>query len=397
MSAAATLARSATHATAPPPEHARRRRARRAYGVCLCLCLCLAALAGCGREPAPPSLHAATAAVVAAPAATAPPPHAEAPADPHDRAAEPAPRPSSACLAADAAASAPRATSIHRWVDAAGITHYSDRPPPAAATQQRVIEVHGLPPIAVDASGYDVDLPDQVQQRASADVLGVQRVLREALGVAIPASFDVRVVFVRAADAYARLLGNPLLAESAGAYATAQRTIYVRLQPQHEQDFAVLRHELTHALVHEAIGNLPTALNEGLAEYFARYHAAGLGGQVDLGADRAGLASAAPAGDAGDALVDLLAREGNDFYALDAGAGAREQRYWRAYALIALLMRGAPGRTALAAVLTAQQADPCRPVAAEAVLEGRYPGGLSALATEWADFMRSPPTDIRAY
>ncbi|GAA0704107.1 hypothetical protein GCM10009105_00710 [Dokdonella soli] len=306
------------------------------------------------------------------------------------------PKQTAACLAHTAANAPASAIAVHRWVDASGITHYSDQPPAASVKDHRVIEVQGLPPVAVQASGYDMNLPDQLQQRAVADALGVQRVLRDALGVAASAA-TLRVVFVKDASTYAGLIGDPALATSAGAYSTAQRTIYVRMQTQDEASFAVLRHEITHALAHESIGNLPTSINEGLAEYFGRYRVGGMGGQIDIGADRTAIVGAAPGGDGSDALVDLLARDGADFYAADGGASGREQRYLRSYALVALLMRDAIGRAALAALLAGQQADPCRPIAVENLLDARYPGGLPALASAWAGFMRAPPPAIQAY
>jgi len=296
------------------------------------------------------------------------------------------------CLAPERAA--PVAVSVHRWVDAAGITHYSDQPPPAGARDARVLAVGGLPAITVEASGYDTDLPHELRQRAVSDALGMQRALHDSLGVATPAGLVLHVVFVQAADAYARLVGEADLANSAGAYSTARRTIYVRRQGDDEASFAVLRHELTHALVHESIGNLPTPLNEGLAEYFGRYHGGGLGGQVAPGADRKVLGTAAPSGDGGEALVELLAREDRAFYA--GSDDERGRRYLRAYALVALLMRDADGRAALAAVLAAQHAQPCRMIAAETLL-ARFPGGLAGLARAWSGFMRDPPTDVRAY
>ena len=318
-------------------------------------------------------------------------------------AVEAPPAPPAACLAHTAANAPTHAIAVHRWVDATGITHYSDQPPPASSKDHRVLEVQGVPPVAVEASGYDVNLPDHLQERAVADALGVQRVMRSALGVDAPSAASLRIVFVKDAATYARLIGDPALAASAGAYSTAQRTIYVRMQPQDEASFAVLRHEITHALVHESIGNLPTPLNEGLAEYFGRYRVGGLGGQIDLGADRSAIIAAAPDGDGGDALVDLLARDGAQFYATDdagpvAGAAPeRERRYLRAYALAVALIRDAPGRAALAAVLARQRADPCRPVAAESLLDAQYPGGLHALALAWAAFMRAPPAAIQAW
>jgi hypothetical protein len=122
-----------------------------------------------------------------------------------------------------------------------------------------------------------------------------------------------------------------------------------------------------------------------------------MGGQIDVGAQRAGMIGAAPGGDGGEALVDLLSREGADFYAEKTAAGERERRYLRAYALIALLMRDRAGEAALAGVLAAQAMSPCEPVAAEKVFDAGYPGGLSGLALQWTMFMRDPPRDIRSY
>jgi hypothetical protein len=108
------------------------------------------------------------------------------------------------------------------------------------------------------------------------------------------------------------------------------------------------------------------------------------------------LLKAVPA-NAGDAMVDLLAREGSGFYANAADTHERDRRYQQAYALIAVLMRDAPGQRALRAVLDAQAAAPCIPIAAEDVLDAGYPGGLASLSAEWVAFMRAPPIDVRAY
>jgi hypothetical protein len=301
--------------------------------------------------------------------------------------------PSAACLARSGDGLAARPSSeIHRWVDGAGITHYSDTAPTTAVSAYRVIEVKGLPPVRIEASGDDVNLPADVQQRAIADSLAVQRAFHDVLGVDSPAVTALRIVFVADAARYGKLIGDETLAASTGAYVPQQHTIYVRVQGDDELAFAVLRHEITHALIHEDVGNLPVALNEGLAEYFRRYRIAGLGGAIDVGADRAALIVAAPPGDGADALVELLALSGTGFYAAD-----RDRRYLQAYALIALLMADRARTAALHEVLARQHEAPCVAVAAEVVLDARYPGGLAALAADWAAFMRDPPPSVRTY
>jgi len=300
--------------------------------------------------------------------------------------------PSAACLAQTGDASAPRDATIHRWVDAAGVTHYSDQAPAAGVASHRVIEVHGLPPVKVEASGYDVNLPPDLEHRAVVDTLAVQRVFHEALGIDGPAGMALRIVFVGNADTYGKLIGEPALAASAGAYVPPKHTIFVRMQPDDELAFSILRHEITHALIHERVGNLPVPINEGLAEYFRRYRVAGMGGAIDFAADRNALVAAAPAGDGGEALVELLALTGSDFYAAD-----RERRYEQAYALVALLLSTPEGSAALHEVLVRQKTDPCAPVPAEQILEARYPGGLGLLAADWSRFLRDPPASVRTY
>ncbi|HET7923991.1 MAG TPA: DUF4124 domain-containing protein, partial [Rhodanobacteraceae bacterium] len=205
--------------------------------------------------------------------------------------------PSAACLARTSDANAPRDATIHRWVDAAGVTHYSDTAPAAGVANHRVIEVHGLPPVKVEASGYDVNLPPDLEHRAVVDTLAVQRVFHEALGIDGPAGMALKIVFVGDSGTYGKLIGEPALAASAGAYVPPKHTIYIRMQRDDELAFSILRHEITHALIHEWVGNLPVPVNEGLAEYFRRYRVAGMGGAIDFGADRSALVASAPAGD----------------------------------------------------------------------------------------------------
>lgn len=359
--------------------------------------LVLALLAGCGPGGPPPAPSAAAApatppgraspAVEAVPATSAPVPVAEvAPAPP----LESLPGESAPCLARSASP-APASVAVHRWVDAAGITHYADRPPAGEVSDHRVLAVSGLPPIRVEARGHDVNLPQHLEARAVADALGVQRVLRDALGVAVPPGLVLRIVFVRGQEAWNALVGSGAVAGAAGAYSPALQAIRVRMQEDTEASFVILRHEITHAIVHEAVGNLPLPVNEGLAEYFARYRVAGQGGEVDLRREAPALRAAAPAGDGSEALVDLLARDGSEFYAA-ADQQTRERRYRQVHGLVALLMRDAGGRAALAALLAAQRQEPCTPVAAEQLLERHYRGGLRQLASDWAAFMRDPPT-----
>ena len=296
------------------------------------------------------------------------------------------------CLAGTAAAAKGSRIAVHRWVDAKGITHFSDTPPGGEVSGHRVIEVEGVPPIVVRARGHDVNLPVGLQQRAIADALAIERALRDELGVEGESGLVLDVVFVQSPQAYARFVPAPALATSAGAYSGRDRTIHVRWQADEEVAFLVLRHEITHALVHERIGRLPIALNEGLAGFFERLGVSGLGAQVAPAAGSRGWPPLRISEDGIDELVDLLAREHDTFL-----AEGREQRYLQAFGLVATLMERREGRLALGAVLAAQRADSCQPVDAGRLLDGHYPGGLIALAGDWSRWLRDPPSTVHAF
>ena len=296
------------------------------------------------------------------------------------------------CLAGTGERARQKPLAVHRWVDERGILHFSDTPPPASGRDHRVIEVSGVPPIVVKARGHDVNLPSQLSQRVVADAQAIERALRTALGVEGDAGLALDIVFVQSAEAYARLVPSPQLAGSAGAYASRTRSIYVRWQADEDIAFTILRHELAHALVHERLGQLPVALNEGLAGFFERIAVSGLGAQVAVGVRERDRPDGAIGTDGAEELVDLLARDANTFY-----AAGKEVRYHRAFALVATLMAQPAGRNALAAVLAAQRADSCVPVDVGRVLDTHYPGGLAQLAVDWSRWLRDPPSSVHAF
>ncbi len=359
-----------------------------------CVLLSGAMLAGCSEPPAPKQLAAPQSPVVEVAAPAAPVIHAPPPTQvitavpPRDH------RPvmdESACRGGGSDGPMVRDSSIHRWTDAQGIKHFSDQAPVGEVSDHRVIALAGTPPVSIEASGHDVNLPTDLNQRAVADAIAIDRVLRDTLDVAGEERLRLKIVFVRSPQAYAELINEPRLASSDGAYSARNQTVYVRMQASDALTFRVLRHEITHALLHERIGNMALPINEGIAAYFERLQVLPQGGQVDIGGSRDVLAKMAP-GDAPLALVDLLSSNPDVFYGVD-----RDSNYVRAFGLIGSLMQDAPGRAALADLLEQQHAAPCVPVEAERVFAAAYPGGLNQLAGNWQRWMQASPAGLHAF
>ncbi|MFZ2237000.1 MAG: hypothetical protein WAV67_11570 [Dokdonella sp.] len=353
-----------------------------------------AMLAGCSEPPAPATIEVPQpplVEIVAPPAPViqaAPPTQVITAVPPRDH------RPvmdESACRGSGSDGPIVRDASIHRWTDAQGIKHFSDQAPVGEVSDHRVIAVAGTPPVAIEASGHDVNLPTDINQRAVADAIAIDRILRDTLGVVGEQRLRLKIVFVQSPQAYAELIDEPRLASSDGAYSARSQTVYVRMQTSEELTFRVLRHEITHALLHERIGNIALPINEGIAAYFERLQVLPQGGQVDIGGSRDVLARMAPT-DAPLALVELLSSNPDVFYGVD-----RDSNYVRAFGLIGSLMQDAAGRAALAELLSQQHAAPCAPVAAERVFAAAYPGGLNQLAGNWQRWMQAPPAGLHAF
>ncbi|MEO8459638.1 MAG: hypothetical protein ABI451_03840 [Dokdonella sp.] len=320
------------------------------------------------------------------------------------------------CIAERGKPRAARDVAVHRWVDATGIIHFSDRAPEGDALDYRVIDVGDAPSVDVDVSGYDTNLPAETDARAVADALAIDALLQRLIGPRANASapepkLALRIIFVQKAETYAQLVSDRKLADSQGAYSSRDSTIYVRIQASDAATFAVMRHEIAHAVLHERVGILAIPINEGLAVYAEHLDTANpaKGTLVDLESMRPALAAALP-NDPLVALNELLARDENTFYDNPSGATAtgegrtpdsrpaenrREIRYLRAFAVVATLLNNTQGAASLSLLLNEQRNDPCRTASAAGLFDRSYPGGLAQLARDWMDWMKaasaSPP------
>jgi len=314
-----------------------------------------------------------------------PPPRAASPSDENGQGSTTtAPRPAhgrwemdpSRCLAQtgrERAALAP----VYRWIDADGRVHYADAPPRGEGTDVKRIVQNDVPPVEVAVRAMGLHLPLHAQSRAIADAVGIGKVLSDVLGVDTGGGLRVEVLLVAGDADFRRLTGTD--GGFAGVYQPARRRIVVQQQLNEERTLAVMRHEISHALIHEWVGRLPTALNEGLAEYFEAYEVRGLGGHVDVGRFASRLKAALPTQEVSIALHQLLSIDGEQFY------GHRSDvHYSRALALVTTLMDSEEGRTFMSELLAAQRRQACVPINAQEMVARRWRGGLDGLALAWA-------------
>ncbi len=295
------------------------------------------------------------------------------------------------CLAGTAARAPDRPLAIHRWVDARGVVHYSDRAPADHANQAYdLITRSDDAPVSVDIDTVDATLPPDARSRAIADAIGIGKALRDVLRLPVGDRLALRAV-VAGSDASFRALAGDSPSRT-GVYRPGDRLIVVRERRDPEATLRTLRHEIVHALVHEWLGRLPTALDEGLASYFAEFRGQGLGGLVDLRADAAALRAEMPRPADRDALARLLDIPHAGFH-----AAGRDSHYTGAQVLVAALIESDSGRLALGQLLARQAEQPCEPVAAAELLTELYPGGLDALARAWAAYLAAETLAVQQF
>ncbi len=296
-----------------------------------------------------------------------------------------------ACLARTGAR-VPEAKAVHRWVDATGVVHYSDLPPEGRDHQgHTLIAARDVQPVLVEISSLDTVLPVQVRDHATTDAVAIGRVFKDVLGIDTQGGLALRIVFAGTDTAFGKAAGKKPISAS-GIYKPAERMILVRTQRSDQATLAVLRHEITHALIHEWIGNLPTTLNEGLAEYFEHFAASGMGGRVDPNDYARRIRRDHASNNGRSALIRLLQLPYESFH-----ANRRSTHYTHSLALVSTMMAEPSRRSALATVLRAQRSNPCAPVDAASVLDRAWPGGLADLAVAWNKHQLNPQLSLHAY
>ncbi|MCB1627362.1 MAG: DUF1570 domain-containing protein [Xanthomonadales bacterium] len=281
------------------------------------------------------------------------------------------------CRPRAAPTTAPAATaSIHRWRDpTSGQWQFGAYPP--AGVDAEPVQINDRAQarfgLSVDAEP-GLEVPSQLRDRAAADVVRLTAILGGELGLTIDPTFQLKVHFVATPEAVVagRQTG---LERAAGVYMHQDQRIIIWRQPVDQETFQTLRHETTHALLHEFVGAPPLWLNEGLAEYFEGLQTAGSGGRVDANAWYAELLSLAGEGRPGLAM-DVLGADAKPF----RNARTAELYYAQSWALVDHLMSSEGGQQLLASLLQALRDSACGSFSSIAWLDRHYPGGATELA-----------------
>lgn len=231
-------------------------------------------------------------------------------------------------------------------------------------------------------SGRDA-LPSAQLDEIEASASAIYQHWEALLAAPVPFVVDVRLaLYSGIADFEQRKMAlAPELPDVTGFYAWDERLAVALTDPTRpEQTRRRALHEISHLITVSQLGGAPHWLAEGLAEVHEVVVVAADGPEFQMNERHRSWLAAADE----KALGELFRSPPESWYASDS-----QRLYALSWSLVYFLLQSAEGRGALGFTLQQASTHSCGSYDASAFLIRAYPGGGSALAREWARWLRT--------
>ena len=272
-------------------------------------------------------------------------------------------------------------TPIHRWTDAAGKTHFSDKRPAG------VVATIYHPDIRTQKQFFDFTITYEgtrpvpfLKDRLRAQVTKIYEVLAMLVGDRRLRQVELHLrLFERVEDyaAYAETISKKQ-ADAGGFYSLEGNEAVTYQHPSDASTQATARHEAMHVISAGLFGGIPIWLNEGLAEYFEELTVEGQ--RAIIAPQYRWLEMAAQAMDRAypTELRDYMNLGASEWYDTN-----RDIHYALAWSMVHFLMSSTSGRGAIAGYLQNLADHYCEPPDRFAWLERDYVNGYDGFARDF--------------
>jgi len=275
---------------------------------------------------------------------------------------------------------------VYRWTDDRGRVHFSDRPPDHEATKgtQRVA-LTGGPRFSATWTFDGLRPPPLLREALERNVDGVFRFFEHGLSLDGMEPLQVNLRIIKGPKRFAayRDAKDPGLTTDSGFYRFRDNEAVVRWTDE-QRAIAVARHEVSHLVVGNLLGDTPTWVNEGLAEVVERL----------VFSDGAMLAQ--PDREAIEALQSRIGGRGwpsvRQFMQLSRTQWDQQGEtfsYQYAWSLVHFLLEDSRRRDLLVDYLDTLARHRCRRFDTTAFFDTRYPGGLDRYEKDWLAWLRN--------
>lgn len=274
-------------------------------------------------------------------------------------------------------------TTLYKWVDDKGISHFSDRAPEEDLPSETTTITGERQPFELSLEVSGRPLPAGYAQSLEVKIRKVHEVLETMLPTSMLRKVDLQL-FVFSEPSKYRAFRNkhaPSLGGGSVGFHSSQGNIAAVLYLDESQLNRTSIHETVHVMNLAMYGHLPRWLGEGLAEYFE---------EIETRAQSSSIA-------AKRSWMKHLQRKKPSIERLlrsrteDWADSQRNELYAQSWGFVYFMLSDSQRKRVLSDILQEAAAAPCEEVPVEALLKQRYRGGIDQLQRDFARFAKSRP------
>lgn len=264
---------------------------------------------------------------------------------------------------------------IYKWVDENGQTHFGERP--SSANQRHAEDLSQQYQALQQAVQLSIEYPNWAgDSQIESEIKKQGKMVHKVLSYYVPKShlrqINIKIILFKNVSEFEsyrdQQKGN---AQWGAYYSSSSNSIYLPRYRDIEQTMAIVRHEMTHAMLAGMLGPVPIWINEGLAEYMESFS-----WQINVAvaqprvSEYGGLAKVS--------LRQLANTEPQDFY------GHNQQlNYLQAAASMYFLLDHQAGREWLKRSFVFYAQNPCRKASIKQLFGQNYPGGIDGASANF--------------
>jgi hypothetical protein len=277
---------------------------------------------------------------------------------------------------------------IYHWTDKDGKRHYSDVKPLSENDKYQVKDYTPTLASTLDVEfvlhGYS--LPLDVENKIRLSAAKLQEGYLNVLSLPLKPIPKIKIRIFNSKSQFRRYYsnvagGNGMSPHNVAGFFSPRLFEVALYKTDIDSMLRTIVHELSHLLLGNTYGYIPTWLNEGLAEYFEQISVKGLSVEIrpNYHSDKRiksfyrsnGLLS----------LRYYFSKDSTAWYSANDTSGSAY--YDHAWSLVFFLMSSRDGKLALSRMFAHLQTYPYSPHVNFTLVHRYYPGGLSALQDDW--------------
>lgn len=268
---------------------------------------------------------------------------------------------------------------IYQWTDAQGRVHFTD-----SSEQQDALDIseqykNRYEYITLNIQPINAVLPLDLHNDIRVSTTKMFMVLSDA----------VKVEQLHQLELSLKLFGNPSdfqfylaqkapnLKQAAGFYLAKDNEASVLMQNKNEQTMTLIRHESSHVMMANLYGLSPIWLNEGFAEYFQGLKVSGFETSIYPNPYQLQLLLQAKQAN------ELSLKRHFDLSVQEWQGQNIQQHYAEAWSIIYFLLSHSNNKSVLSEYMSQLSVDRCVIPNSTDFFENNYPGGITAMNTDW--------------